>query len=96
MKPLCMVIAVTMALIVAGCAGPSHGIIDLEPDKVVVIENGDMRSPPEDIDRLAREGCALHGRTAVPVSIVQEYDGAGALGYRYRHLYTCLDPESDN
>lgn len=85
-------VVIAAAVVLAGCAA-NHGIIDIETDKVVILENGDVRSSPEEIDRLAREGCALHGRTATPISVVQEYDPNTFYGFRYRHLYACLDPD---
>ena len=54
-----------IAFLVGGCAAPAV-IADLETDKVIVQSR--LGTSPEDIAAKAREGCALHGRTAVPIS----------------------------
>ncbi len=77
---------IAIALVIAGCA-PSQAIKDLEEDKVIVAETGDMRSRIEDIERLAQEGCALHRREAVPISVITGYYG------RREYLFACVSPK---
>ena len=74
---------IAAALVITGCT-PSQAIKDLEEDKVIVAETGDVQSRIEDIDRLAQEGCALHGRQAIPISTTTDYYG------RREHLFACV------
>ena len=74
---------IAAALVITGCA-PSQAIKDLEEDKVIVAETSDVQSRIEEIDRLAQEGCALHGRQAIPISTTTDYYG------RREHLFACV------
>ena len=52
------------AIMLSACSPPA--IADLEHDKVIV--QADITADPADIASEAARGCAIHGRTAVPVS----------------------------
>ena len=66
MAVVALAMAITMFLV--GCLGRGQVIKDLETDKVVVVETGELPSVAEDIWSLAQQGCAIHGRTPTPVS----------------------------
>ena len=73
--------AVGGAVLLTGCA-TSAVISDLEEDKVIVEARGNNAAV---IDAEARRGCAIHGRTAVPISkkCIDEYC------IRAQHLFAC-------
>ena len=81
------ILYITSALVITGCAS-SQAIKDLQEDKVIVVETGDVQSRIEDIDKLAQEGCALHGRQAIPISTAMVY--CGPYCYRREHLFACV------
>lgn len=69
MRTALILIAGTLAvaMMLVGCAR-TQAIKDLETDKVIVVETGDLSSIPEDIWALAQQGCSIHGRIPKPVS----------------------------
>ena len=94
MKILALMIGcIAAVMVLTGCAR-TQAIKDLEQDKVIVVETGDLRSLPEDLDRLAREGCSLHGRIAVPISTITSTNLNRLSGYEYEHLYACIESEN--
>lgn len=64
-------------LSLAGCEAVPPTIVDLQQDKVVIAP-GDGNLMAVFVE--AQRGCALHGRSAVPVSIYQEPDST-SVGY---------------
>ncbi len=60
-----LAIVIVCALAAGGCAAPAV-IADLETDKVIV--QGNEYTDEDAIAAKAAEGCAVHGRKAVPVS----------------------------
>lgn len=94
MKIRYLVVALAATMTTGGCT-PTQAIKDLEQDKVIVVETNEMvRSLPEDLDRLAQEGCSLHGRIAVPISTITNTNLNRLSGYEYEHLYACIEPEN--
>lgn len=70
---------------VAGCAAPVV-IADIEHDKVVVQAN--RYTSVDAVRAEAAKGCALHGRTAVPISRRL----VGAYNERALYLFACRKP----
>ena len=64
---IALVVVLVATVVLTGCAR-TQAIKDLERDKVVVIETGNLPSMPEDIWQLAQHGCAIHERIPKPVS----------------------------
>ena len=78
--------AAALCLLTVGCAAPAV-IADLEHDKVLVQAN--RYTDPNRIHAEAERGCALHGRTAVPIS----KRSAGGYDARVLYLFACRDPK---
>lgn len=74
-------LAVVLAL--AGCA-PSAAIVDIEEDKVVVSATGDEDALAA---QEAQRGCAVYGRTAVPLSAWC----LDAICSRAHYLFACRE-----
>ncbi len=73
-----------IAFVLGGCAAEAV-ISDLETDKVIVQSR--LGTKPEDVAAKAREGCALHGRMAVPIS-KQCLDN---YCFSANHLFACKE-----
>lgn len=81
-------LAVTAPTILAGCT-PALSIHDLEQDKVIVWETTGGDPDRADVDAMAQEGCAIHGRTATPIRVTH---AEGFEGYHLEYLYACVEP----
>ena len=58
---------ISSAIVIGGCSSTPPVIVDLQHDKVVVQEQ--MLTDIDQIAAKAAEGCALHNRKGVPVSV---------------------------
>ncbi len=94
-----MIGCIAAVMVLAGCAR-TQAIKDLEQDKVIIVETGDLPSLPEEIERLAQYGCSLHGRTAIPITTTKTTAYMGQIGdvpiyeTNQEHLYACIEPEN--
>ena len=82
MKNAILIFVIAGAAALGGCAAPAV-ISDLEDDKVIV--QGNQHTSQEDVAKKAAEGCAVHGRKAVPIS----QWCAGSYCSVKRHLFAC-------
>lgn len=81
-------LAVAATTILAGCT-PALVIHDLEQDKVIIWETAGGDPDRADVDAMAQEGCAIHGRTATPIRVTH---AEGFEGYHLEYLYACVEP----
>lgn len=82
-----LLIAAALGLTACVTSPPPAVISDLESDKVLVQYAGSDRAV---LDAEAQKGCAIHGKSPVPVSqrcwLPAQY-GGGCLSYEY--LFAC-------
>ena len=82
-----MSVVTTMAaigLLASGCRTMPAVIADLEEDKVIVSAH-ELWTTEDDVVAEAERGCALHGRTAVPISVSSTGE------FQLRYLFACQE-----